>query len=82
VGLGPFVETEPVAGRVDTAVRILGNGLVNASSLTFNGTPAAFVIKSSNSITATVPTGAATGPVQVVTPSGTLTSNVNFQVEP
>jgi hypothetical protein len=30
----------------------------------------------------TVPTGATTGPVQVVTPSGTLTSNVNFQIEP
>jgi hypothetical protein len=26
--------------------------------------------------------GATTGPVQMVTPSGTLTSNVNFHVEP
>jgi len=31
---------------------------------------------------ATVPTGATTGPVQVTLPTGTLTSNVNFQVLP
>jgi hypothetical protein len=31
---------------------------------------------------AIVPAGAITGPIQVVTPTGTLTSNVNFRVEP
>jgi hypothetical protein len=35
---------------------------------------------SSSEITATVPSGATTGKVEVTTPSGTLTSNVNFQV--
>jgi hypothetical protein len=33
-------------------------------------------------IHATVPNGAQTGFVTVVTPAGTLTSNVAFQVEP
>jgi uncharacterized repeat protein (TIGR03803 family) len=80
--LGPFVSPLPVAGRVDAVVKILGNNLTGATGVTFNGTPASFSVKSANAISATVPAGATTGPVQVVTPSGTLTSNVNFRVEP
>jgi hypothetical protein len=37
-------------------------------------------VVSSSEITTTVPTGATTGKVKVTTPSGTLTSNVNFRV--
>jgi hypothetical protein len=37
---------------------------------------------SSSLIGATVPVGATTGVVQVVTPSGTLSSNVPFRVQP
>jgi hypothetical protein len=33
-------------------------------------------------VKAQVPTGVATGPIQVTTPSGTLNSNVAFQVLP
>jgi uncharacterized repeat protein (TIGR03803 family) len=82
LGLGPFVETGPTFGKVGTAVRILGNDLTGATSVTFNGTAAAFTVQSATFIKTTVPAGATTGPVQVVTPSGTLTSNVNFQVLP
>jgi hypothetical protein len=32
-------------------------------------------------ITTTVPSGATTGTIEVVTPSGTLSSNVSFQVQ-
>jgi hypothetical protein len=46
------------------------------------GLVARFNVESPIAIKTTVPIGATTGPVQVVTPSGTLTSNVNFQVEP
>jgi len=80
VGLPPFVETAPTSGSVGTIVIILGNKLTGTTSVTFNGTPASFTVASKSEITATVPTGATTGPVQVTTPSGTLTSNVNFQV--
>lgn len=82
VGLGEFVKMVPVFGNVGAAVTILGTKLTGATGVTFNGTPASFTLQSKTAIKATVPTGATTGPVQVVTPSGTLTSNVNFRVIP
>ena len=84
MGLGPFVETQPTSGKVGAAVKILGTNLAGASSVMFNGTPAVFGISSGSEteITATVPAGAATGEVQVITPSGTLLSNVLFRVLP
>jgi hypothetical protein len=39
-------------------------------------------VVSSSLVTATVPTGATTGKVEVVTPGGTLSSNVPFRVLP
>jgi uncharacterized repeat protein (TIGR03803 family) len=80
VGLGPFVRTLPVNGKVGAQVRIFGNGLTTATSVTFNGTPATFAVVSSTLIRATVPSGATTGTVQVTTPSGTLSSNLPFRV--
>jgi len=80
VGLGPFVKAQPTSGKVGAAVQILGTDLTGATSVTFNGTPAAFTVASPTLITTTVPTGATTGKVRVVTPSGTLSSNVPFRV--
>jgi uncharacterized repeat protein (TIGR03803 family) len=80
MGLAPFVKTMPTSGTAGSGVRILGTSLTGATSVTFNGTAASFTVVSSTLIKATVPTGATTGSVQVVTPSGTLTSNVNFTV--
>jgi uncharacterized repeat protein (TIGR03803 family) len=83
VGLGQFVETLPTSGKVGAAVKILGSFLTGATSVTFNGTPATFSINSKSEITTTVPTGATTGTVQVITPRlGTLSSNVPFTVKP
>jgi len=80
VGLGQFVKILPTSARVGSAVKILGTNLTGATSVTFNGTAAAFTVVSRYLITATVPTGATTGKVEVVTPSGTLSSNVPFRV--
>jgi uncharacterized repeat protein (TIGR03803 family) len=80
VGLEPFVETQPTAAKVGAAVKILGTNLTGATSVNFNGTAATFTVVSSSEITTTVPAGATTGEVQVVTPSGTLLSNVSFRV--
>src|ERR1039458_1716400 len=80
VGLGPFVETEPTSGKVGAAVIILGTNLTGATSVRFNGTTAKFTVVSSSEIKTTVPAGATTGKVSVVTPSGTLYSNTNFVV--
>jgi uncharacterized repeat protein (TIGR03803 family) len=79
-GLDPLVETVPVAGKVGTHVIILGNGLRGSTSVTFNGKEADFTVVSDTEITATVPHGATTGTVSVVTPSGTLNSNPQFVV--
>jgi uncharacterized repeat protein (TIGR03803 family) len=82
VGLGPFVETEPSFGKVGRTVDILGTNLTGATSVIFNGTPAMFTVEAPSVIKTTVPAGATTGTVQVVTPSGTLSSNVLFRVAP
>jgi uncharacterized repeat protein (TIGR03803 family) len=79
-GIGPFVETVPTSGRVGSGVTILGNDLTGATSVKFNGVAATFTVKSSTQISTTVPTGATTGHVEVVAPSGTLKSNVPFRV--
>jgi uncharacterized repeat protein (TIGR03803 family) len=79
-GLGPFVETRPAAGEAGSFVEILGSDLTNATSVTFNGIAATFTVVSRYLITTTVPAGASTGKVEVVTPSGTLSNNVAFRV--
>jgi uncharacterized repeat protein (TIGR03803 family) len=80
VGLGPFVETQTTSGPVGAAVKILGSDLTGATSVSFNGTAATFTVESRYLITTTVPADATTGEVQVVTPGGTLSSNVAFRV--
>jgi uncharacterized repeat protein (TIGR03803 family) len=82
VGLGPFVEPQPTSGKVGSTVKIMGTSLLFATGVSFNGTTASFKVASSSLITAIVPAEATTGPVQVTLPTGTLTSNVNFQVLP
>src|ERR1022692_2084630 len=78
VGLGPFVKPRPPFGKVGAAVKILGTNLTGATSVGFNGTAAVFEVVSSSEITTTVPAGASSGKVQVITPSGTLSSNAAF----
>ena len=80
MGLGPFVETNPVANKVEKKVGILGTNLTGASSVTFHGVAASFEVKSPTLIVAEVPSGATSGKVQVQLPSGPLSSNVPFIV--
>jgi uncharacterized repeat protein (TIGR03803 family) len=82
LGLGPFVESLPAAGKLGSRVKILGTDLTGATSVTFNGTAAVFTVTSPTLIATTVPTGASSGSIQVVTPSGTLSSDVPFRVLP
>jgi uncharacterized repeat protein (TIGR03803 family) len=81
VGLSPFVEMRPTSGKVGAVVIILGTNLTGATSVSFNGTAAAFTVVSSFEITTAVPAGATTGKIDVTTPSGTLSSNVSFRVK-
>ena len=82
VGLGPFVTTLPMSAKLGAAVKILGTNLTGATMVTFNGTPAAFTVVSSSEVTTTVPAGATSGTVEVVTPGRTLASSVPFHVLP
>jgi hypothetical protein len=80
VGLSPFVKTQPTSGKVGMTVKILGTDLAGTTSVSFNGAAAVFEVVSSSEITATVPVGATTGTVQLITPNPTPSSNVLFRV--
>ncbi|WP_460504359.1 IPT/TIG domain-containing protein, partial [Hymenobacter agri] len=56
-------------------------GFTGATAVTFNGTVATFAVNSATQITATVPTGATTGPVTVTTAGGT-SNGLSFTVLP
>jgi hypothetical protein len=67
---------------VGAKVTILGTNLTGATKVSFGSLAATFTVVSSTEITTTVPSGASTGNLTVVTPKGTLTSNVPFRVTP
>jgi hypothetical protein len=72
----------PTSGGVGATVTINGTAFPGASVVTFNGTSAIFTFNSDTQITATVPSGATTGPIVVKTPGGTATSGTDFTVIP
>jgi uncharacterized repeat protein (TIGR03803 family) len=82
LGLGPFVEANPNFGQIGRIVNILGNNLTGTTQVFFNDAPAEFKVVSSTLIRAQVPSGAATGVINVVTPTGVLASNLAFYVLP
>jgi hypothetical protein len=81
-GLPPFVTYLPTYGRAGVVVQILGQGFTDTSQVFFNGTLATFKLVYPTYIRATVPDGATSGPITVVTANGTLTSNKVFIVHP
>ena len=73
----------PSSGTVGTPVTITGTSFTGASKVAFGGVSATtFTVNSDTQITATVPTGAVTGKIQVTTPGGVATSATNFTVTP
>ena len=70
----------PTIGLVGTSVQINGTNFGGASSVTFNGVSATYSVSSPTTIQATVPSGATTGPISVMTPGGTATSSSSFTV--
>lgn len=85
-GLGTFKITPtiktflPTSGSVGTMVTITGTGLTQATKVTFNNVSASFTVNSDTQITATVPTGATSGKIAVVTKGGSATSSTIFTV--
>lgn len=82
-GLAPIVTGfSPFGGRAGDPVVITGLNFTTATNVSFNGTNAAFAVTSDTQISATVPTGATTGPIRVLNPAGTNTTGSNFIIGP
>ena len=81
-GLAPFVKLVRDSGKVGQVGGILGQGFTGTTGVFLNGTPATFTVASDTYIQSTVPAGASSGYVTVQTPSGTLISNLPFQLTP
>ncbi len=70
----------PLAGPVGSFVTITGVHLDGATQVSFNGMPSPSVNGDSTHIVCQVPPGATTGPITVLTPSGTASSDSPFVV--
>ncbi|MSU61356.1 MAG: hypothetical protein EXS31_03010 [Pedosphaera sp.] len=71
----------PASGTPGTAVQINGINFANVSAVRFGGVNATTFGLLGSSVIATVPSGALSGPITVVTPTGSATSDSFFQVE-
>jgi uncharacterized repeat protein (TIGR03803 family) len=80
MGLPAFVNMPLFSGKTGGSVMILGTHLKETSEVRFNGQPATFTVLSDTHLMATVPAGATTGPIHVVTPRATLQSRKTFVV--
>jgi uncharacterized repeat protein (TIGR03803 family) len=75
------VSFDPPSGSVGTQVTITGTGFTQTNGVGFgDNVPAEFTVNSDTQVTATVPTGAKTGPIGVVTKGGTAVSKATFTV--
>jgi Ca2+-binding RTX toxin-like protein len=70
----------PASGPEQSLVTITGTNLAGATGVRFGGVAAGFTVVSGTQLTATVPAGAASGPIGVTTPGGTATSAAGFTV--
>jgi subtilisin-like proprotein convertase family protein len=81
---GPTLTTfAPAQGPAGTQVVLTGTNFTGATSVAFGGVAAtAFTVDSATQITTTVPVGAVSGPITVVTPNGHASSMTLYQVVP
>ena len=82
MGFNPLVNLVTWSSKVGQTVEILGQGFTGTTQVLFGSTPATFNNNSDTYMTATVPSGATTGPVRVTTFISTLKSNRSFLVTP
>jgi N-acetylneuraminic acid mutarotase len=71
----------PTSGPSGAGVMIKGTNLTSVTAVRFNGTAATVIYPASSTLLyATVPAGATTGKIQVVTQAGTVSSAISFTV--
>jgi hypothetical protein len=76
-----FTPTSAGAG-VGAVVTVTGRNFVNVTDVTVGGVAAPFTVVNANTLTFTVPAGAATGRIIVGTAFGRVTAGTNFTVIP
>ena len=71
----------PISGPVGTQVSIVGTGFIQTTGVTVGGIKVtAFTVNSDKLVTMTVPVGALTGKIVIVTPGGKATSAMTYTV--
>jgi len=70
-----IASVSPLSGGAHSTVTLAGTSFTGATSVTLNGTSVPFAVASGTKITFTVPVGATSGAIQVVTPGGTAVSS-------
>ena len=81
IGFSPTITSfSPTSGPVGTVVTIKGTGLLDASSVTFNGVAGTITKDTEAKIKAKVPSGATKGLIEVTTPGGSVDSATKFKV--
>lgn len=70
----------PPSGPAGASVTITGTNLTGATAVRFHHAAASYTVNSATQITATVPSGATTGTIQVATTGGLATSKTAFTV--
>jgi hypothetical protein len=82
IGPPTISAVNPTDVAVHSTVTVTGTNLTGTSSVKLNGMAVPFSVGSSTGLTFTVPTGATSGPIQVTTPGGTVTSPGNVSLFP
>jgi hypothetical protein len=70
----------PGSGPVATSVVLTGTNFANVTSVLVGTVAASFSLDSATQITLTIPSGATTGLIKVVSPGGNATTASNFVV--
>ena len=71
----------PMSASPGQMVRVVGRRLAGATSVLFNGTQATVTADRGHSLEALVPDGATTGPIEVITTAGTVSTTGSFVIE-
>jgi len=68
------------SGSAGSTVLINGHNFIGTTAVSFNGVSASFQVLNTQFVSATVPAGATTGPIEVTNLGGTATSTQSFNV--